>query len=440
MRESEQKDETLSELREVRNRHILLALLIGVCVGVVTLGFQSAVAFVTSVQDSFAVPGSLWQLIVFCGGAGALAGYLAQVLAPEAGGSGIPHVEMVLERLVVFRAVPVFFVKFIGGALSIGSKFSLGREGPTIHLGASVAAELATLARAPSSLREHLIACGAGAGLAAAFNAPLAGFLFIIEELKRKVSSITLGMALLGTVVADAVVRLREGAVMDLRLGDVSPLTLSETPAIVLIALVSTLAGLLCNEAIVFGVKRGPRTVPRWMKGGLAGVLVALSVAMLPAITSDLQGVFDRYMVSAGTDHQRVLLLLGLFLLKLLLTAVCYASGVPGGIFAPMLVQGAFVGFAVSELLALGSVAVPSDALSALLGMTAFFAASVRAPFTGVVLLAEMTDGFDLLLPLMSSALVGYFVAELAGIKPIYERLREISFSDAGAEKRVSVS
>jgi CIC family chloride channel protein len=82
--------------------------------------------------------------------------------------------------------------------------------------------------------------------------------------------------------------------------------------------------------------------------------------------------------------------------------------------------------------------AVPSEALSALLGMTAFFAASVRAPFTGVVLLAEMTNGFDLLLPLMSSASVGYFVSELAGIKPIYERLRELSFPGAREVERAS--
>ena len=97
-----------------------------------------------------------------------------------------------------------------------------------------------------------------------------------------------------------------------------------------------------------------------------------------------------------------------------------------------MLVQGAFVGFLMAKVLALTPLDVPNAEVSALLGMTAFFAASVRAPFTGVVLLAEMTDGFSLLLPLMVAALMGYVVAELLGTKPIYERLLATSTMASG--------
>lgn len=124
--------------------------------------------------------------------------------------------------------------------------------------------------------------------------------------------------------------------------------------------------------------------------------------------------------------------IVGLFFLsKLLLTVACYATGVPGGIVVPMLVQGAFVGLLMAKLASLASVAVPHEAVCALLGMTAFFAASVRAPFTGVVLLAEMTNGFALLLPLLGVALIGYFIGELSGSKPIYERLLEASRREA---------
>lgn len=436
MGEHEQKVGSFSELREVRNHHLLLAGVIGAAIGGIALAFQWGVSLVSTAQDSFAPSGSLWQILIFCSAAGAIAGWLTQRFAPETGGSGIPHVEAVLEGRTTLRALPVLLVKFIGGALSIGSRFSLGREGPTIHLGASVADALCKLARTPPALRGHLIACGAGAGLAAAFNAPLAGFLFIIEELRRPVSSVTLGMALLGTVVADAIVRLYSGPVIELTLGEVILPRFSESLGVILIALGATVAGLLFNEAVIVGVKRTPPGIPRWVRGGMAGILVGVSIVLVPAITSDAQGVFDRFVGSAALEHPSVVLVFGILVAKGLLTAVCYASGVPGGIFAPMLVQGALAGLLLGELLTVFSLAVPSAPVCALVGMTAFFAASVRAPFTGVVLLAEMTNSFSLLLPLMAAALVGYILSELSGARPIYERLRELSFPGRAEERR----
>ena len=170
----------------------------------------------------------------------------------------------------------------------------------------------------------------------------------------------------------------------------------------------------------------------------VVGCLVGACIHFLPMIVLDEQEVFRRF--SAGTIFSEIsILTLGsLFVAKLLLTAACYATGVPGGIFAPMLVQGAFVGFLMAKVLALTPLDVPNAEVSALLGMTAFFAASVRAPFTGVVLLAEMTDGFSLLLPLMVAALTGYVVAELLGTKPIYERLLATSARASGTHPDAS--
>ncbi len=147
---------------------------------------------------------------------------------------------------------------------------------------------------------------------------------------------------------------------------------------------------------------------------------------VVSSLLMDEQGVFG------GMKHtsleQVSVAIVGLFFLsKLLLTVACYATGVLGGIFAPMLVQGAFIGLLMAKLSSLASVPVPHEAVCALLGITAFFAAPVRAPFTGVVLLAEMTNGCTLLLPLLGVALIGYFVGELSGAKPIYERLLEVS-------------
>lgn len=308
----------------------------------------------------------------------------------------------------------------------------MGREGPTVHLGSSLADEVGKRARVPNHLREHLIACGAGAGLTAAFNAPLAGFLFVIEELRREVNSITLGMALLGTVIADAAVQFSLGGRPMLQLSDIVLPSLETVPAIRIISAMATFGGLLFNQALVRGVAKAPVGAPLWARGVLVGCLVGACIHFLPMIVLDEQEASSRFSTGGIFSDISIITLGGLFVAKLLLTAACYATGVPGGIFAPMLVQGAFVGFMMGKVLALTPLEIPNAEVSALLGMTAFFAASVRAPFTGVVLLAEMTNGFSLLLPLMVAALVGYVVAELLGTKPIYERLLATSTEASG--------
>lgn len=429
--------ERIDELSSVRKHHLMLASGIGLGLGCIAVAFERVSSLVSRFQEtvtgaSAESGGGLGSLVVFCAVAGGLVGALTQWMAPEAGGSGIPHVKAVLSHLQPLRGLRVMLVKFFGGALVIGSKFSLGREGPTVHIGASFADEISKRAKVPSHLREHLIACGAGAGLAAAFNAPLAGFLFVIEELRREVNSITLGIALLCTVLADAVVQLCLGTQPMLRVSALTPPSLESMPAIILVSLIATFGGLLFNKALVTAVTKTSSGLPLWVRGGVVGGIVGASICFVPQLVVDEQGIFDLFTNGGALVEVSMLTLGALFVAKLLLTVACYATGVPGGIFAPMLVQGAIVGFLGARLLALASLPMPTAEVSALLGMTAFFAASVRAPFTGVVLLAEMTNGFSLLLPLMVAALVGYFVGELLCAKPIYERLVAISQEGGG--------
>jgi CIC family chloride channel protein len=417
-----------SELRAVRRQHLAVACLVGPLIGLAATAFQYAVSLVTRMEtlvvSQIGDPTArLTVLILLCATCGGGAGYLTQRMAPEAGGSGIPHVKAVLAHLKTLHGLRVLLVKFVGGALTIGSRFSLGREGPTIHMGAAIAAEINKRTSIPLHLRDHVIACGAGAGLAAAFNAPLAGFLFIIEELRREAHSITLGMALLATVLADAVVRLCVGAQPILPISDLVSPYWNILPTLAAITLVGTAAGLLFNETLMLLAQRTPQRFPAWFRGAFMGCIVALCVWYLPSVTLDQHGTVRAFVGTSLGAHTPAAVLLGLFCVKLGLTAACYATGVPGGIFAPMLVQGVFVGLSVAKLMSLTGLAVPTDAVAALIGMTAFFAASVRAPFTGVVLLAEMTNGFTLLLPLMGAALVAYLIGELSGSRPIYERL-----------------
>jgi CIC family chloride channel protein len=417
---------TSSELRTIHRRHLAIACSVGPLIGLVATAFQYAITLVTQSGSHLAAiaNGALWAEVAFCASCGGLAGFITQRYAVEAGGSGIPHVEAVLTHARPLRGLRVLMVKFIGGALAIGSKFSLGREGPTIHMGAAIAEEVTKRSKLPSHLREHVIACGAGAGLAAAFNAPLAGSLFIIEELRREVHSVTLGMALLTTVLADAVVRFFLGSAPIMTATNLLPPALETIPAVLAITLAGTLGGLLFNSTLIVTVTKLSFRGPLWLRGALIGSIVALCIHYMPTTTLDEKGAFNTFIDSAPGASTSVTILLALFGIKLLLTSVCYATGVPGGIFAPMLVQGAFIGVAIGKLMSLTGLGAPTDSVSALIGMTAFFAASVRAPFTGVVLLAEMTDGFHLMLPLMAAALVAYIVSERSGSRPIYERLQ----------------
>lgn len=422
----------VDELSSIGKHHLLLAVVIGLVVGGLAVAFEWTASLVASLQSDLASAshgfnGNLLALLVCCGFGGALAGALTQFLAPEAGGSGIPHVKAVLSHGQPLRGLRVLVVKFLGGALVIGGKFSLGREGPTVHIGASVADEIAKRAKVPSSLRDHLIACGAGAGLAAAFNAPLAGFLFVIEELRREVNSVTLGMALVGTVLADAVVQIYHGPAPMLMVPDLDVPSLGTMPAVLSISLLATLGGLLFNRALVRGVVAMPARAALWARGAVVGAVVGACIYFVPSLTIDEQGVFAHFLTGGIVADASCAVLAALFIGKLMLTVACYATGVPGGIFAPMLVQGAFIGLLTLKLLSLTPLHLPSEGVGMVIAMTAFFAASVRAPFTGVVLLAEMTNGFTLLLPLMAAALVGYFIGELTRSKPIYESLLAIS-------------
>ena len=207
--------------------------------------------------------------------------------------------------------------------------------------------------------------------------------------------------------------------------------SLETIPAIGLIALGCTFGGLFFNKALVLGVVKVPASIPLWVRGAVVGAAVGAISHIVPSLFVDEQGLFQGMMHSHSFEQLSLVMVGVYFICKLLLTVACYATGVPGGIFAPMLVQGAVLGFLMAQIAASLSVPIPNEAVCALLGMTAFFAASVRAPFTGVVLLAEMTNGFSLLLPLLGVALVGYFVGELSGSKPIYERLLEVSRKDA---------
>jgi CIC family chloride channel protein len=364
---------------------------------------------------------------------GCMVGWAVRRWAPQASGSGIPHLKGVLLHMRVLNWRWLLPVKFLGGVIGIGAGLSLGREGPTVQMGAAAARGLATLLRAPPPDIPQLLSAGAGAGLAAAFNAPLAGLLFVVEELHRELSSRTAVGALVAVVCATVVAKWLAGDTPSFEVHGLAPMSLQTLPLAAVIGLLAGLFGVAFNFALLAGQRAAfaQRWLPRWTLPGVAGIVVGLVAWWLPASVGAGHAVAERVLDdSLGAGFGALVLLLGV---KFALTVASYASGAPGGIFAPMLLLGALCGAALAKSAAVASPAVAAQVqVLAVLGMAGFFVSSVRAPMTGIALISEMTGGFRLLFPICIAALAAYLVGEALRSRPIYEALLEADLERGG--------
>lgn len=429
------------KLHHAQRRFILLAAaLVGVLAGVVAVGFEIAVRLCgeasSSISHRLVELGALgWPILLLLGGlVGGLAGWLTERFAPEAGGSGIPHVKAVLLNMRRLRPVTLIPVKIVGGLLSLLSGMSLGREGPTIQIGAAIGQLTAKVGKAPRRSYSTLIAAGAGAGLAAAFNAPLAGFIFVMEELKREMSPLTYGAALISSVTAVAVARMQLGQGASFHLGNPEPVPLRALPLVAALGILAAFAGVLFNRTTLGLIHLRERAkLTRLVSGVIVGILASACLVLLPQATGGGHQVAES-ILSGGMDLKVSLGFVALlFAAKLLLTSSSFATGVPGGIFAPILVIGSLLGYFLGSVFATW---FPSLGISphvfATIGMASLLAASVRAPLTGVVLIVEMTQQYSLLYALLLGAFVSYIVADLVRDKPIYEALLENDLHKSG--------
>ena len=410
--------------------HIALAALVGAGAGGVAIAFQYALVWSESLRNNLldamhGHPTFGWAVLPFLGlVAGCLTGLGVAKLAPDAPGSGIPHIKAVLLRLRELRWKTLLPVKFIGGVLGIGAGLSLGREGPTVQMGASVGAAVADMARIPRKSASQLISCGAGAGLAAAFNAPLAGVTFVIEELQREFSSLTLGSALVAAVTATVVTQSVTGMVPAFTIKGYPALPLTALWAAAVLGVVAGAVGVLFNRCLLAALKQAHaiKRIPAWTLPGIVCAAMGLAGWWIPDAIGGGHSVAQRLL--SGQMGATIGTLALLAIAKLLTTVFSYASGAPGGIFAPMLLIGALCGtiFAKVCVIAFPSLSDHEQAL-AVLGMAAFFTASVRAPLTGIVLILEMTANYDQLFALCIACLGAYLFAEAVEDRPIYEAL-----------------
>jgi CIC family chloride channel protein len=414
--------------RHLRRRLLPRALLVGLIAGGIAVAFRASLAFLESARTDWLSGAAMSTPLRFAASAclatlcATLSIWLVRRFSPAAAGSGIPQLKAVLLHMRAMNWLSLLLVKFSGGLLAIGGGLALGREGPTVQMGGAAGKMVGRLLGMTKAERFILIAAGAGAGLAAAFNAPLAGLVFVVEEIQRAFTSRVFFAALLASATADTVSRFAMGQQPVFHIESLPIPPLSLLPLFFILGLGAGLFGTVFNRAILASMDTFARLehLPVLVPGLLVGLAVGAVACVDPALLGGGHALAEDAL--AG---QLALGTLGLFfVLRFGLTLICYGSGAPAGIFAPLLVLGALGGLALGQIAqALYPLAIEHPQTFAVVGMAALFAAVVRAPLTGVVLIVEMTGEHSLMLPLMVACLTSYFIADMLGSRPLYASL-----------------
>jgi len=419
-----------------RQRVFALTILVGVLCGLAAVAFHLAIRATETqlIGRAMAAPGRswVWWTILTPLLGGLLSGVLLQYVFPEARGSGIPQVKVAYAvkggRLSFFHSTAG---KFLVGTLQIGSGASLGREGPTVQICAGIASLLGRAAALSKDNLRRLLPVGAAAGIAAAFNAPIAAVTFTVEEVVGDLDQTVLSGVIIAAALAAAIER---GVLGEHPVFDVPPgYGLQHTSSLLFYAVLGVAGAavsLVFTESLlkVRGWFQRLKHVPPWARpavgSGLTGLLAVLALWWLKSggVTG---GGYDT-LAGALTGKLTVEVLLALCALKIAATVFSYGSGGAGGLFAPSLFIGGMLGGAVGFLdqILLGHSGNEVGAF-ALVGMGAVFAGSVRAPITSVLIIFEMTGSYGLILPLMIANMTAYVLARRVRPTPIYEALLE---------------
>ncbi len=422
--------------RFVRHRSLeLKAALVGILAGVIGGAFQLAVLRTAFSKHSFAdmlatsgIPAWLWGGVLSALMLG-VALWLVRRFAPEAGGSGIDVVEGYLGSVVPLRWHWVLPVKFIGGVLALGSGMVLGRGGPSVHMGGGVGAFVDRIFPRHDSETSHaLVASGAAAGLAAAFNAPLAGMIFVIEEMRTPFHYNFLNVRLLAiaTLMATLIVNLMVGTQPVLQIEVYEVPAWHEMLLYLLMGGIIGSVGALLNQGLLSGVDRMKWFGRDKWKPYQWILVLGFVIGVLHYIYPDMIGSDYSLVYRSLTGSVAMKGLFLLILVRLILTIACFTSGVPGGVFAPMVVLGTLIGLWCGEVAQwLFPDFVSSPYPFAVAGTGALFAATVRAPITGIILVVEMTNNYSLIVPIMIACVGADIIGKIFGSEPLYWVLYE---------------
>lgn len=337
-------------------------------------------------------------------------------------GSGIPQVEGVLANKIKMNPVSVLIRKLIGGTLCIGAGLSVGREGPSIQLGAVTAQWVSRLTKRTKLEEKYLFSSGASAGLAAAFNAPLAGVMFALEEVHKHFSPLVLVCAMSAALTADFVSKNFFGLKPVFNFHLVQAVPLGHYGYIIILGLLTGVLGVLYNKTLAVTLKGYDKLT--FLKKQYHPLIPFLLAGILVWILPDVLGGGHTLIEKLSEGPLSLNFLFLLLVMKFAFSMVSFASGVPGGIFFPLLVLGALTGSIFGHLLEQLQL-IDGNLIQnfIILAMAGYFSAIVRAPITGSILIAEMTGSFTNLLPLSLVGLIAYTVAEGLRNEPVYDFL-----------------
>lgn len=355
---------------------------------------------------------------------------------PMISGSGIPQVEGVLQGKLKMVWWKVIIGKFLGGVLSIGSGLSLGREGPSVQLGSAVGQGFARVFKRIKVEEKYLITSGASAGLAAAFNAPLAGVMFALEEVHKNFSPLVLLSSLAAALTADYISSGFFGLKPVFNFKDLTALPLRYYFYIIILGIIVGAMGAIFNKSLLKAQDLYDKI--NWLPGQYRVIIPLLISVALGFFLPQVLGGGHELIASLVKDSMPIKLLFVLLLIKFLFTITSFGSGAPGGIFLPLLAIGALIGNVYGFVLT-GIFHINSGFISnfILLAMAGYFSAVVRAPITGIILITEMTGSFNHLLSLAVVSITAYIIADILGSDPVYDSLLERILKNKGYTKPV---
>lgn len=409
---------------------IYLAVIVGLIVGIISSIFRIILNYIEVFRTNlYANAGNsgimswVWPILFAIIGI-SISLFLVKKYAPEASGSGVQEIEGTLDGIRPIRWKRVLPIKFFASLLSLGSGLLLGREGPTIQLGGNIGKMVKDVFKEPDNENNSLISSGAAAGLASAFNAPFAGIVFVIEEMHEhfKFNFYSVSAIIVASGTADFVVKalVNDNPVIQMTVFP-SP-KLSSLWMFIILGLLFSLIGYLYNKLLIgaLDVFKKLSKVPTLILGSGIGLIIVFIGIFYPDMISGGYNTFTQVLDQSFTFYALIVL----FIIRMLLSAFSYGTGSPGGIFAPMLVLGIILGMLFGSVMQYYfPTLVLHPGIFAVAGMAGIFAATVRAPLTGLMLAVEMTSNFELILPLIITTVTASVFTALLGNQPIYTTL-----------------
>ncbi len=444
----------LSKRRLLHVRLFLEGAVVGIGTGVVV----AMLRFLLDVADIyrpliFAKIDSLGKILLAIGVMILLAAILSKIISLDAqvAGSGIPQIKKILQgRAQMFKPFRLLAIKFFATITAIGAGMSLGRAGISVQFGAAIGNFFTKIFHAGQSRHaivegNFLLTAGAGAGLAAIFNAPLSGLIFCIEEFRQRFSQEILIVTITATVTASFLVKIVFGVRPVFETITATPLTMPAVMTLPNLEMVTAMSaapikffglfmslGILCgligamfSKALIFALDAYDDLKLFGVKRFAIPLLLAIPLGIkLPQVLGCGNVLVDELLISHTALSLLIILLVG----KILYTLICFGTNAPGGLFLPVLVIGALVGNIFARVgNSLHIFTADWTTLFIIFGMAAFFAAVVKAPITGSILILELTGQFEHLVGLIVVSGAAFLVSDLCGGKPIFSALLERS-------------